>query len=504
MQKLRFTGLVVLTLTLLFLLSFGVAAETMTIATASDALTLDPLMLSETPTLAVNFNIFEGLIYLDNKMDIQPGLATSWENEDDLTWVFHLRQGVTFHNGDDFTAEDVKFSLERAQNHPKSQFKSSVAEIDSITVRDEHTVAVKTKYPYPLLLRKICSIYIYSKDYVEANSDQHLQNNPIGTGPYQLSSWSKDEKMVLSYYEDYWGERPEVDKAILKPISNPATRVASLLSGEVDVLMDLPVQDVERVSQADGVKVIQRPGLRLIFLGMNTQEGPFADVKVRKAVYHAINEDAIIEHVMNGHAYPAGQFYPDDVFGFNPDVKRVAYDPEKAKELLAEAGYPDGFSIKFDSSNDRYINDGQIAQAIAIQLARVGIDVELNVQTKSAHFDKILSRNTNFYLLGWTNSNGDGSGSFEGLLHTPDDQYGRFNLGNYSNPEVDALVEKAAKTLDEKKRSELLQQAVKIAMDEVAQIPLHYQQQLYAVKENVEWVPRPDKYLRIYSMGFSE
>src|SRR6056297_381797 len=502
MEKKKYFIILVFTMSFIFLLSFGTGAETVTIATASDALTLDPIMLSETPTIAVQANIFEALVSMDTDMDVQPGLASSWEVENDTTWVFHLRKGVKFHNGDSFDAEDVKFSIERAQNHPKSQFKSPVGQVDSVEIRDDYTVAIKTTFPYPILPRKIGRILICSKDYVEANSDQHLQNNAVGTGPYQVTSWEKDEEMVLTAYEDYWGEKPEVDKAILKPISNPATRVSSFLSGEVDILMDLPVQDVERVEEAKGVKVVTRPGLRLIFLGVNTQEGPFSKLKVRQAVYHAINEDAIVEHVMNGHAYKAGQFYPDTIFGYNPDVKRVPYDPEKAKQLLAEAGYPDGFTIQFDSSNDRYMNDGQIAQAVAIQLARVGINVELNVQTKSAHFDKVLSRNTDFYLLGWSNSNGDGIQFLDGLLHSPEDSYGRFNLGNYSNEEVDKLIEEAAKTLNDKKRSQIMQEAVKIGMDEVAYLPLHYQQQLYGLKENIAWTPRPDKYIDLYNMGF--
>jgi len=489
-------------MTFVLLINFSVVAETMTIATPSDALTLDPIMLSETPTISVQMNIFEGLVHLDENLDVQPGLASSWEVENDTTWVFHLRKGVKFHNGDSFDAEDVKFSIERAQNHPKSQFKSPVGQVDSVEIRDDYTVAIKTTFPYPILPRKIGRILICSKDYVDANSDQYLQNNAVGTGPYQVSSWEKDEEMVLTFYEDYWGEKPEVDKAILKPISNPATRVSSFLSGEVDILLDLPVQDVERVEEAEGVKVVTRPGMRLIFLGFDTQEGPFSKLKVRKAVYHAVNEDAIVEHVMNGHAYKAGQFYPDTIFGYNPDIKRVSYDPEKAKQLLAEAGYPDGFTIQFDSSNDRYMNDGQIAQAVAIQLARVGINVELNVQTKSAHFDKILSRNTDFYLLGWTNSNGDGIQFLDGLLHSPEDSYGRFNLGNYSNEEVDKLIEKAARTLDDDKRSEIMQEAVRIGINEVAYLPLHYQQQLYGMKKNIKWAPRPDKYVKIYTMGF--
>ncbi|RCW47787.1 MULTISPECIES: ABC transporter substrate-binding protein [unclassified Halanaerobium] len=481
--------------------SSGVFAKTVTIATSNDALTLDAYMLSETPTNSVNHMISEPLTFFDKEMNVIPGLAESWEAVDDTTWIFNLRKGVKFHNGEEFTAEDVKFSIERAQNHPKSQMKSYVADIEEVNIIDEYTIEFKTLYPTPILARKLQSVVMYSKDYTEANTDSHMQNNPVGTGPYMVESWEKDEEMVLTFFEDYWREKPEVDRVILRPITNPATRVAALLSGEVDILIDLPVQDVENIKENGGVEVITLPDLRLIFLGMETTEGPLADVRVRKAIYHAINEDAIVEHVMNGHAYPASQFFPEFVFGYNPNIERLEYDPEKAKELLAEAGYPDGFTIQLDSSNDRYINDGQTAQAVAIQLARVGINVELNVQTKSAHFDKVLSRNTEFYLLGWS-TNGDGASALEALLHTPEGKYGRFNLGDYSNKEFDRLTEEAAQTLDPEKRLKLMQQAVKIAMDDVAQIPLHFQQQIYAVQNYIDWTPRPNKYLKPYEIGF--
>lgn len=488
----------------LFLLTFigvnPVLAEEFTVVTSSEVLTLDPIMYSETPTLSANYNIFEALTKLDHELDLQPGLAKSWETEDDTTWVFHLREGVKFHEGQEFTAEDVKFSLERAQNHPESQFKSDVAEIDSVEVRDRYTVEINTEYPFPTLPRKLKAIYMYSKDYVEEHDDQHLSTNPNGTGPYVLKNWDRDNKMELEAFEDYWRGKADLEKVVLKPITNAATRVASLLSDEADVVIDLPVQDVDEVKEAEDVEFVGNPGLRLIFLGMNTEEGPLSHKKVRKAIYHAINEDEIVTQVMDGHAHPAGQFFPEKVFGYNPDVERVEYDPQKAQELLAEAGYPDGFEIDLDAPNNRYMNDGDIAQAVVIQLARVGIDVNLETQPKSSYFDKVLSRDTDFYLLGWLNSNGDGSGTLEGLLHTPDDKYGRFNLGNYSNEKVDQLTEEAARTIDEEKRLELMQEAVKLAMDDVAQIPLHYQEELYGKQEEVNWDPRPDKYLDLYSI----
>ena len=487
-------------LVLMFVFVGAGQAETVTIATSSEAMTLDPIMYNETPTNSVNFNMYEALTILDTEMNVQPCLAKSWENEDKLTWVFHLRKGVKFHNGNKFTAEDVKFSMNRALTHPKSQYKSTLAEVDTIKVRDKYTVAIKTKYPYPILAKKLKSIFIFDSDYVKNHSDQYLATHENGTGPYKLEKWVKDNKMVLKAYENYWQEKADIEKVVLKPITNAATRVASLLSGQADVVIDLPVQDVDKVKEAEGVEALTRPSLRLIFLGMNTQKGPFAKKKVRKAVYHAINEKAIIKQVMNGHAYAAGQFYPEMVFGYNSDIERVEYDPQKARKLLKEAGYPNGFSITFDASNNRYVNDGQIAQAVAIQLAKVGINVKLKVQPKSSFYDKVLSRNTNFYMLGWSNSNGDGSGTLEDLLHTPTEKYGRFNLGNYSNEKIDTLVEKAAKTLDKEKRRDIMQKAVKIAIEDVAQIPLHYQQQLYGVKKNIEWEPRPDKYLRVYSM----
>ncbi|MCK4260269.1 MAG: ABC transporter substrate-binding protein [Halanaerobiales bacterium] len=473
-----------------------------TIATSSDALTLDPLTYNETPTNSVNANIFEALTALDNKMNVLPGLAESWENPDDLTWVFNLRKGVVFHNGDTFDADDVLFSLDRTMNHPKSQLKSDVAEIVSVKKIDSYTVEIKTESPFPILARKLKSIWIYSKEYVEQHDDQYLTNHPNGTGPYKLKKWVKDNALTLTAFDQYWNGKAQIEEVTFKPIPNAATRVAALLSGEAEIVIDLPVQDVDRVKKKKNVQVVPRPSMRLIFLGMNTQEGPFANLKVRQAVYYAINEDEIVKYVMSEHAYPAGQFYPDFIFGYNPEIKRVAYDPEKAKELLKEAGYPNGFEITLDAPNDRYVNDGQIVQAVAIQLAKVGIKINLEVQPKASYFNKVLAKNTNFYLLGWSNSNGDGIGTLNGLLHTPDDKYGRFNLGNYSNLEVDRLVEESSTIIDPEKRLKVMQEAVKLAMDDVVQIPLHYQEDLYGVKNNVIWEPRPDKYVQAYYIQY--
>ncbi|AZR73393.1 hypothetical protein BBF96_08365 [Anoxybacter fermentans] len=482
--------------------TFSVQAEKnqIIIATSSDALTLDPHMFNETPTLSINSNIFEALTEVNSKMEIVPGLAESWENPDDLTWIFHLRRGVYFHNGDTFDAEDVVFTLNRVMNHPKSQFKSNFSTITSVRAIDPYTVEIKTEYPFPVLPRKLKSVFIYSKEYVEEHDDQYLALHPNGTGPYKLEKWVKDNVLVLTAFDKYWKGKAEIEKVVFKPIPNAATRVAALMSGEVDILIDLPVRDVEKIKKAKNIHVIARPSLRLIFLGMNTEKGPFADLRVRKAVYHAINEDEIVRYVMNGHAYPAGQFFPETVFGYNPEIKRLEYNPEKARELLKEAGYPDGFTITLDAPNDRYVNDAQIAQAIAIQLAKVGIKVNLQIQPKSSYFKKILARDTDFYLLGWMNSDGDGSGTLEGLLHTPEGRYGRFNMGNYSNPEVDRLVEEAARTIDPEKRLKIMQQAVKVAIEDVAQIPLHYQEDIYAIADYVIWTPRPDKYIKAYEI----
>jgi peptide/nickel transport system substrate-binding protein len=307
----------------------------------------------------------------------------------------------------------------------------------------------------------------------------------------------------------YWGKiEGNVDEVIFTPIGNDATRVAALLSGEIDVMEPIPVQDVERIKANAKLKVMQGPELRVIFLGMDQKrdellfsnikgKNPFKDKRVRQAFYQAIDIDGIDKTVMRGAATPVALMLPPQVKGFAPDLaKRLPYDPVAAKKLLADAGYPAGFEVKLNCPNDRYVNDAAICQTVAANLAKIGVKINLEAETKGTYFPKILRRDTSFYMLGWTASTVDAHNVLYPILASPGEGgQGQFNLGAYSNARVDELTAKIASETDDKKRNEMIREAMKIHQDDVGHIPLHQQALNWAVRKNIDLVQRPDNYM---------
>lgn len=480
----------------------------------SDVLTMDPYFKNESPTIAVLMNIFDPLTDVDHDLKLVPGLAESWESKSPLLWEFKLREGVKFHNGQDFDAEDVRYSIIRARDWPQSRQKAEVATIKEIKIVDPHTVHFEMAAPDSVLPKRLISVFMIDKETTEAGiakeGDSFLGQNPNGTGAYKLKEWIKDSHCLLEANESHWRGAPEVKQIRFLAVSNDNTRIAKFLSGEIDILGQVPVRDVERVKSTPGYSVIEQPSLRLIYLGLDTGRdktpgvstsppNPLKDIRVRQAIYAAINEDLIIEKVMHGHAVAAGQLFPEGVVGYVPEIQREPYDLQKARRLMSEAGYDRGFQIRLDAPNDRYVNDAQIAQAIASQLAQINIMVAPNAMPKARFFPEEEEGNFSFFLIGWTNPNGDGYGTFDHLLHTMDAEK---NLGgantstNYSNPEVDRLTEAAAAEFDPAKREQLLQEAVRIVMLDLPHIPLHFQTDIYAISNRVEWRPRRDVQMR--------
>lgn len=502
---------------LLFGPTLAQAAKPLVHGAASEPRSLDPYFHSETPTNSMNSNLYDGLVGFDAELKVVPALAEKWENPDNLTWIFHLRKGVKFHDGTPFTADDVKFSIERCKTWPKSGFKSTVNKVKSVEVLGPYKVKITTPKPFGILHRKLAQVMIMSKAYVEKNGVEAQSDKPNGTGAYKLKEWVKGDHLTLVANENYFGGAPKIKEVILRPLTNDATRTAALLSGEVDVIDDVPVRDVNRIKGNDKVESVSRPGLRLIYLQMDQDrekspkakgpdgKNPLLKTKVRKAIYLGINEAAIIKHVMNGFAFPAGQFYPKAVFGFDKSIKRPAYNPKKAKQLLKEAGYPNGFEITISSPNDRYINDEKIAQAVAANLAKLGIKITVNALPKKTFFPMTDRREASFFLIGWACADGDASAFLDGIAHTYDKErgYGRYNRGRYSNPEVDKLIEAAGATVNQKERLAAMQKAQKIALEQnQAFIPLHFQVDLYAKAKKLNWTPRADHYMRYNEMTF--
>ena len=500
----------------LCLAAAGAAAQTVRVANQGDALSMDPHSLNETLQLSVTGNVYEPLVGRNKDLSLRPMLATAWKQVSPTVWRFELRKGVHFHDGSDFTADDVVFSFARAAGEG-SDVKSFINDVAAVRKVDASTIDIETKGPFPILPDMVSQLYILSKKWCEENNATRpvdrrkgIENaasfKANGTGPFRLRERQPNVRTVFQRNAGYWGRiEGNVAEVVYTPISNDSTRVAALLSEQVDVVEPVPLQDVARVNSTGKAKVLQGPELRTVFLGMDQKrdellyssvkgKNPFKDKRVRQAFYQAIDVEGIKRTVMRGASTPIAEMFPPQVNGFAPDLnKRLPYDPEASKKLLAEAGYPQGFEVTMNCPNDRYVNDGAICQAVAANLARVGVKIKLEVETKGTYFPKILRRDTSFYMLGWTASTVDAHNVLYPIMSTPGDGgRGQFNLGAYSNPKIDELTDKIASETDQKKRNEMIHEAIKIHEDDIGHIPLHQQALNWGAKKNIDLVQWPD------------
>ncbi len=490
--------------------------DSIVIAVSSDILSMNPYRYNETPTNQFMLHIYETLISFDNNAQVQPGLAETWEvAEDGVTYTFHLRKGVKFHDGDEFTAEDVIASFDKAKNPDSpSAFSSFFTGVESYEALDDYTVAVKTKDVYPVLLNDLSNVYILKKENIEGKTEEEIADVVIGTGRYKFVEQVKEDHIDIVANPDHWsGEKP-ITNVRFRPITNEATRTATMLTGEVDLTVNIPVRDIERLNNTDGVSVVTQKGLREIYLNFDSRKdspfftdkpNPMADVRVREAMYRAIDVDTIIKNIMNNYASVMNSYIPENYNGYQ-DVERPAYDPELSKKLLADAGYPDGFEVTLDAPNDRYVNDGNIAQAVAGYFEKVGIKVNLNLMPKANFFSYIKPAENKSMLLmtGWSDSSGEGLTLANDLLHTYDLEkgVGTVNRGHYSNTEIDAILAKANVELDADKRAEYIAEADKIAREDFGYIPLHFEHDTYAVKDTINFTPRMNNYIEAWTISF--
>lgn len=494
-------------------------AATLRVANQGDSTSMDPHSLNESLQLSFTGNIYEPLVGRDKKLGLTPALATKWSATSPTVWRFDLRKGVKFHDGGDFTADDVVFSFARAAGDG-SDMKGYTSAIKQVRKVDTHTVEIETTAPFPILPDVISLVYILSKKWCEDNKAEKpvdrrkgIENaasfRTNGTGPFRLKERQPTTRTVLVRNLQYWDKvDTNVDEVIFTPIGNDATRVAALLSGEIDVMEPVPLQDVDRLKSNANLKVMQGPELRTIFLGMDQKrdelqfssvkgKNPFKDKRVRQAFYQAIDIETIKTRVMRGAATPTALMVAPGIKGFVADMnKRAPYDPEAAKKLLADAGYPNGFEVGMNCPNDRYVNDGEICQAVAANLARIGVKVNLQAESKATYFPKILRRDTSFYLLGWTPGTYDAHNALSNLIATPTDKgQGTFNLGSYSNPKLDELTDKIQGETDQTKRNAMIAEAFKIHSDDFGHIPLHQQALAWAMKKNVDLVQLADNFM---------
>lgn len=525
----RWNHLVAATVTATALtLGTAVDAKTFRYSTSGDILGLDPYTNNEGPTNTMKSNLYEGLIHRSYDLKLHPALATEWEQTDELTWRFKLRQGVKFHNGNAFTADDVLISFERIKL-PASNMTFVVASIDKIVKVDDFTIDIVTKYPDPTLLLNLPNFWMMDKEWLEANNAFGLEEgatvktfanlNVNGTGPFMLEEWVPDTRTVLVPNPNWWGKAEHnLTKAVFTPIGNNATRVAALLSGEIDLMYPVPLQDVPRLESTSGVQALQGPELRTIFLGFDQHrdelldmpgsgKNPLKDVRVRRAFYQAIDINAIKRVVMRNAATPTGLMIAPGINGFQPDMnERFPYDPDAAKKLLADAGYPDGFPLTLDCPNDRYVNDEAICLAVVPMLKRIGIDIKLNAQTKSLHFQKIGRKekwNTSFFMLGWTPGSYDAHNPLLQLMSLDGEGQGTWNCGRYTNVRVEELTDMIAGETNIEKRNAMIREAYQIHKDEVGHIPLHQQALAWGIGGKVKEVkqrPQNDVDLRYVIM----
>jgi len=511
----RFTAVFAAAVAALAIAAVPGHAATLRWAAQNDILTLDPHSQNHTTTHAIMQYVYEGLTRYSKDFQVEPCLATSWEQITPTQWRFHLRKGVKFHDGTPFTADDVVFSYGRILQ-PQGTNQIYVSGVKEMKKIDDYTVDAILSGPNPVLLRLFTDFRIMSKAWSVKNKAESIQNykakeenyasrHTNGTGPYLVNLWEPDKRVVMTANPAWWDKlEGNVTEVIYTPIKADATRVSALLSGDVDLVTDLPTQDVSRLRSDTKIKMLEGNEVRTIFIGMDQHnpellysnvkgKNPFKDVRVRKALNLAVDRETIKRVTMRGLSIPAAIIVAPGVHGYTKELDKVApADVDGAKKLLAEAGYPNGFEFGLDCPNNRYVNDEGICQALVGMWARAGLKVKLNAQPMASFIAKVENFDHSAYMLGWGVSTFDALFSLQSLVHTKGGVDGSFNLGRVSDPKLDALIDAAKTEMDPKKRDVLLHDALVLTRDNYYYVPLHHQIRPWAMKKNVTIVYKPD------------
>ena len=492
------------------------AAQELKIAVAADVTSIDPHFFNLFPNNNIAEHIFDKLVQMDADSRMIPGIATSWKTIDPTTWEFKLRKGVKFHDGSELTAEDVAFSIDRVAQIPNSPgpFVAYTKAIVGKQIVDPYTIRFKTAAPHPLMPNDLSTIYIVSRKVAIGASTEDFNNGKatVGSGRFRFVRYANGDRVELARNDAYWGEKAPWEKVTFRIVKNEASRVAALLSGDVDAIEQPPIADLPRVKSDPRFTVSSKISHRVIYFNFDHLEraspfvtgkdgkplakNPLRDLRVRKAISKAINRPAIAERVMEGQATPAGQLVSEKLFGNVPGMKAEAYDPDGAKKLLAEAGYPDGFNLTIHGPSGRYVNDEKIVQAVAQMLTRVGIASKVETAPMGPYSGRASKQEFSFHMVGWGASTGEASSPLRSLLATfnRDKGLGAVNWGRYSNAKVDYVVEQAIQQVDDENRRAMLQQATKLAMDDLGIMPVHFQYTIWATKKGVAYAPRTDEY----------
>ncbi len=493
-------------LLLMFGLSLG-AAQTLTVAQGVDATTLDPNDQEETPTQNIVSNIFDPLLWRAADGSIEPWLATSVEAVDDTTWEITLRDDVTFHNGEALTAEVVAWNIERALSEETPiRFKSNFDSITGVEVVDNTVVRVTTDVPFPVFPTHLTRFFMVSQQNYEENGAAFAAENPVGTGPYEFVRWQRDQRLELSAYQDYWQGPASIPTVVFRPIPETSSRITELVTGGVDIATNVSPEAIPLIEGSGQAEVRTVQSIRNIFVIFTAQEGPLADPRVREALNLAVDVDQIITTIFDGNATPTATPLNNFMFGYTPELDSREYDPERAQQLLAEAGYPDGFSFSMGSPDGRYLSDRLVAEAVVGQLREVGVEVDLRVQEWSSYVGQILERQvpTDAYLIGWGNSNFDADRTLFTLLYSGTVEGGpeQSAFDYWQNETFDQLVLDARSTVDEAERQALYREAVALTTEEYPWLFLYQQGDVYGVSTELNWEPRSNELIWAYSASF--
>lgn len=504
MKKLLAAFVGSLTLTVSPMVSSAEATQELKMAYDADPVTLDIHEQLSGGMLQFSHMTFDPLLRWTSDLSFEPRLAESWERIDENTMRFTLREGVTFHSGNELTAEDVRFTFERLKQSP--DFKAIFKPITDINVVDDYTFELITAQPYPLLLNTATYIFPMDSEFytgtaedgddksaIVKHGNSFASENLSGTGPYVVTERQQGVRMVFERFDGYWdSESPgNVGKIVLTPIKENNTRVSALLSGGVDFIAPVPPTDLDRIRRDEDTNLVTMSGTRIILFHMNQERvEAFKNPKVRQAIAYAINQEGIAAKIMKGFATPAAQMSPEGYQGHNPDLE-LRFDVARAQELMDEAGYADGFTITMMAPNNRYVNDDKIAQAVAAMLARINIQVDLKTLPKAQYWPEYDNRAADMMMIGWHADTEDSANFYEFLTFCQDAESGdgQYNAGNYCNEEIDALVEQANVETDLDKRAELLQDVEQRLYDDAAFVPLHWQDLAWAAKKNVSIEP---------------
>jgi peptide/nickel transport system substrate-binding protein len=505
-------------------LAFGQPAEArnFTWAYNADVLTLDPHSSNNTFTNSFLGNVYEALVRHNDRIEIEPALAESWQRVSPTVWRFNLRRGVTFHNGEGFDADDVLFTWTRVRG-PGSMAGNLLGQLKEVRKLDSHTIEIETHRPFPILLAAITQFYMMDEGWSRANNaagaanlaqqqDSGATRAANGTGPFRITERRPDERTVLEPHAGWW-DRPahNLTRVTFQPIRSAATRTATLLSGGIDASVEVPLQDIPRLLQDPRVQVIEGPELRTIYLGFDHERdqllysdvqgrNPLQDRRVREAIYRAIDVDALVRGVMRGKAWPAGMMVSPYLAGAPGDLnERLPFDPEAARRLLAEAGYPNGFSVGIVCPNDRYVNDERTCQAVAGMLARIGIRLQLQSEPTAVWSRRTANRDVSMFMLGHAGLPlADSYSTLNEVLRTSSRTAGGLNYGRWSNAEFDALADRAAEAGDEESRRRFIREALQIERREIAHVPLFQQPIAWAARRGIDLRQAPDNRLRLW------